>query len=166
LQDALAPVIRFLVLFALFTAAGTWFLTSTRPAESDRGNSEPQTTVAQPTLTPQQLNPEDNVIESSAVLPTATGPLGTKAPRTGWRNRNGKQTPRQNPQSAVGPTTSASRIAGLDSDLLSEGATNGPSDEFYENESASPPAIARLPGYILASPAKQAHHDRDESSLH
>jgi hypothetical protein len=163
LLDAMAPAIRFLLLFALFTAAGTWIMSNRRQAEPVRDISEPTTTAAQPALDLPILKPSEP-IEPPAAGPTAAGPLGDKAPRTGWRDRQSKQLPKKNSHSAVGPT-SAPPVTDANWQLVPQVQASDPPQPTATDDVSGPPALARIAGYILAAPAQQAEHD-DEPSLH
>ena len=174
LHDTLAPVVRFLLLFVLFTAIGTTILTMTRRAEPVNADAEPAATVAQPSLELQNLEPPNQIIETPTAPPTAAGPLNTKTPRTGLRPKTGNRSAIENPQSAVVPAPPAPRIADANrlpqvqtTDRQSSGVGDDPArsyDPAREDNSAVP--TARLSGSILAIPTQQAHHDDNESSLH
>lgn len=171
-EDTLAPVARFLFLFALFTAIGTAILTISRRAEPINDVAEPATAAAQQSLEPQMLKPQSNLLEAPTAPPTAAGPLGTPAPRTGFRIKPDERPAIQSPQSAVAPDASALHTADASGEVVpqvrtSDGPRAGVEDDPTRWEgSAAPPAVARLSGTILAAPTQQAHHDDNQSSLH
>jgi hypothetical protein len=152
-------------LFALFTAAGTWALSRDRRAATEEEFSTPATTAAQPTNDLPLLKPATEPIEPTLGAPTAAGPLGSKAPRTGWRNRHGKRLPPQSKHSAAGPSSAAS-VASAKWQLVPEVQTTDPTDYQSAGDSEASQAVARLQGFILETPTQQAHHDDDQSSLH
>jgi hypothetical protein len=169
LRDRLAPVIRFLVLFALFTAVGTSVLRSGRQATPANELSEPSTAATEKSFETPTLPARADEIEAPNALPTASGPLGTKSPRMGARPKQQGSSARENSQSAIGPASSAARSAASDPKRLPPSLgvrASGPNDGRLENNPVPPPALARLPGYILEAPAQQAYHDQNQSSLH
>lgn len=159
LSDTLAPVGRFLLLFALFTAAGTAFLMSTRPAEIKV--DLPSTTAQQEIGTPAIENRSKN-----EPTPTAAGPLGNTVPRTGTRTKDGNQSAtRHRKSAAVGPTTST-QVATSSGQPLPQVRTADEQSTIAGAPLIGPPAVARLSGTIQEVPTRQAQHDDNQSSLH
>jgi hypothetical protein len=165
LQDAIAPIINFLLLFVLFTAAGTWILSTRRQAEPADAAEPPRTAVQQP-LERQMLEPQSEEIEQPVAAPTAAGPLGSHAPRTGLRIKNSSDAPIGNSQSSTAPASFRPRGAAENSGLSPQSAALDVQDTAGAAPSCDPPAVARLSGSILAAPAQQAHHDDNQPGLH
>lgn len=79
LSDSIAPVVRFLTMVALFTAAGTWIQMTGRRASPAIESMEPPRTAAQPTIVPSK-----DTVDRPVSAPTAAGPLET-TPQSGAR---------------------------------------------------------------------------------
>ncbi|MEX2307122.1 MAG: hypothetical protein WD738_05995 [Pirellulales bacterium] len=163
MADRLAPVARFLLLFALFTVVGTTILTRGPWQKPPNDSVEPATAAAQHSLESQTLQTPTNGIEPPAATPTAAGPLGSKTPRTGLRTK-ANPSASGNPQSAIDDRPSTSRTA--NAKVGSSPRSENQQSDVTAGGSASPPALARLSGYILEAPTRQAHHDEHEPSLH
>ena len=140
LSELAGSIVRFLLLVALFTAAGLSVLMMNGPHRK-------ATTAPMDSLSPHA--------EQSAAAPTALGPQGNlavgvgapfriAAPR-GYPGLRNEQTPNPSVESPSAEPQSEIR---------------NPQSEI------STPAVATLPGYILEVPARQAQHDNDESSIH
>jgi hypothetical protein len=184
LHERLAPVLHFLFLFALFTAAGTWILTTSRRTEPNVEFTEPASAAAQPSLEPQTLTaPSNKIIEPPTSTPTAAGPLGTMTPRTGLRATPDGRPADDNPQATTARDAAAPRVADAGSQPLPRARTrdleqagggdaparrDGPAREDGPDvgPDEAPSAVARLTGSILSAPTQQAHHDDQRSSLH
>jgi hypothetical protein len=176
-------VLHFLFLFALFTAAGTWILTTSRPTDPPGEITEPASAAAQPSLEPQTLTAPSKIIEPPTSTPTAAGPLGTMTPRTGLRATPDGRPADDNPQATTARDTDAPQVADARSQPLPQTRTRdreqagGRDAAAHEDAQAredaparrdveAPPAVARLTGSILSAPTQQAHHDDQRSSLH
>jgi hypothetical protein len=154
-----------LVLFALFTAAGTWILSNAKRSAPEDKVFAP-TTVAQPSIEPPILKPSAAAIEPATGEPTAAGPLGNKAPRTGRRNGPTKRPPNENPLTATGPAPSPPRVAGSTRQVFPQVQAADPPTAERADDSQALEDLAHLPGFILPAPPQQARHDNNESSLH
>jgi hypothetical protein len=162
LNDSLGAWARFLVLFALFTAIGTTVLTMSRTVEPVEELVEPATAAMRPSLEPQ---PNSAAVKVPASGPTAVGPVGKRAARTGLRAKEQPSPTREAPQSAVAHGPSDFRTARTDRQVVPQMRTTEPENRAGD-DAAGPPAMARLSGTILAAPTQQAHHDDDQSSLY
>src|SRR5262245_21841348 len=82
LIDSLAPAVRFLTMFFLFTAAGLWLQMLGRPEVTPTQTIDLPTTATQPALAPPK-----NADAHTLPPPTATGPLEAKPqqPQAGAR---------------------------------------------------------------------------------
>jgi hypothetical protein len=158
LQQTLAPVIRFLMLVALFTIAGTIILLSRaekRPASSPRPHA----------FTQQSLQPAVTALEPSAGAATAQGPIESEdAPMVAPDVQSTAPPPSasaaETAHAAEAPTAhSVSQSEPLSADYSGQ--------ELPQVQTEEPPrAVAHLPGYILEAPAHQASNDDDQSSVH
>jgi hypothetical protein len=175
LLDRLAPVGRFLVLFVLFTAVGTFLLSSRREeASSEPGRPRPRS-ASSPSGVRQSLEPAlPRTEHPSIATPSAFGPLGS----------NAKSTTHDPPstvevmESVEVPQTPAPRLARVDGDLLPQvqttdwdGAHIGGEDAPARLSRATqpedpnrPPAMARLPGTIEAP--RNTYHDSHQPGLY
>jgi hypothetical protein len=168
IYERLEPVVRFLILFALFTAAGTMLLIyNGRPREA--GESRRAVHLESPPISIAPLEPTRSAtekVERTATRPTASGPLGadsetivqgmfveidnhgetdSSAPTPALILANGEELPR------VQTTEPAAAEIALNA--------------ARPQEPAGTPAVARLPGIILESP-RQAKHDDNQPGLH
>jgi hypothetical protein len=98
--DRLAPVASFLTLFLLFTAIGTFVLSTTREAHVTPKHA---ITPASPSSVPlqQKLEPAMNIDHPTIASPKAIGPLGSSPPSTDVEGA--KVTDTRKPKSAVSP---------------------------------------------------------------
>jgi hypothetical protein len=78
--DRIAPAVRFLTLFLLFTAIGT-FVLSTRRDRQTRPSHEQPPSAAAPANVEQKLEPTTENVHPTIATPKAFGPLGTNAER-------------------------------------------------------------------------------------
>ena len=69
--DSIAPVLRFLTLFALFTAAATWFQVVRERNKAMNMPAEPDATTAHDAGTP-----AGKTVDRPTKMPTAVGPVG------------------------------------------------------------------------------------------
>lgn len=166
LHERLAPVLQFLFLFALFTLAGTWILTTARHARTENELTEPAATAVHQSLGTKTLTPAVDILDPPPAVPTAAGPLGNKTPRTGLRARPADSAAGDDPQSALDSAASASRFTSMNWQLLPQVQTVDESPLADEQPPATPPCMARLSGTILATPTQQAHHDDNQSGLY
>jgi hypothetical protein len=177
LDDTLAPIARFVMLFVLFTIAGTAILL----AGKNRTQPEPAIPAAAasaPVLEPTNvIEPVRTVVDEPIASTTASGPSGD-APAAP-RDRSTETLPpfpdvlapsaeTENEQTASGrvssgpagsnakPATSASEF--LTSPLMGSGRA------LPQVRNSEPPtSVARFPGYILESPSRQASNDDEQS---
>jgi hypothetical protein len=154
----LAPLAQFLTLFVLFTILGTLFLRSGHQVKPAEG-IEPATTAAQQVLEPQLPGAAVDV-EPPSVAPTAAGPIGNGAARTGLRTNEEK--PSHNRGSRAGLTHDQQVVANADAlpQLQTSDAAAG-----RQLAAPRPIVVARLSGHVEA-PSQQAQHDDHRSSLH
>ncbi len=191
LLDKLAPLGQFLLLFALFTAAGT-FLISGRRAQSTGEPTRPRNGAATAPAMRQSLEPAPNVDHPTIATPTAFGPLGvTTKPATYGVMETAIANPQsaiRDPQSAIEISppvefTPAPTLARADGEPLPQVQTTEPREDGggdaparweaatsssgveHAQESARPPAVATLPGIIFEAP-RQAYHDTNQPGLH
>jgi hypothetical protein len=185
MYDRLAPVARFLVLFALFTAVGTAFLMKGGFAKhSDRSTQRPA--IAPPTPAAktfrQTLEPAGEEFKSTAAGPTANGPRASQATEANVRANVedlfaeidkrpatvAKQAAPNSPEPALADANANSlpRVQTTDpqlAEIVLNVAENGPA---HAEEPSGPPVVARLPGIILEAPPRQAQHVDNQSGLH
>jgi hypothetical protein len=182
LHDAIAPLVRFVMLVVLFTAAGTTILLA---GKTDRPKSQPMPPAAaaapallQPTTI---IEPTRPAVEQPIAATTATGPSADASQHKGDRltdslpafpdvlapppgasmesDESGSEQVRSDPGAAP-PTPAASAP-----DFLSWPLT-GSGRALPQVQTSEPPtALAHFPGHILESPPRQASND-DESSVH
>ncbi len=183
LTSTLAPAIRFAMLVALFTAAGTSVLlmrnSHSRAPEANK--AKPDVIVKRATITPSTTEP-------GVTLPTAVGPLGSAAHQkrvmstkpttqssTPFSMTTLDTTHEDNEQSVTPPDNdedpSADDFTGAETGCVYPG-TGFPSAELSQlgrlprvRTSQEVPAMARFSGTVIEAPPRQAHHD-DEQSLH
>lgn len=173
LRDALAPAVRFLMMFALFTAAGTSILMFNRQVQPTAEPVKPAAATVQPMLVPAA-----DAVQLSPAPPTAAGPIDATTPRTGRRNNDGSQSAIRKESIRRGGTSeivaelpemrqlSAHGIA-LPRVQSTDPQTAGVEDSPARKDvGARPPAVAHLSPYILEDPTRQAQHVDHESSLH
>jgi hypothetical protein len=161
----LATVVQFLMLFALFTAAGSSLLMM-------------QTAGLWKATTPEETPPAAN----QADIQPATAEPATVHERLDW---DLPEPPTASRPHAESPPISKSAVeqaaAGDEPPAADEsGALPYPTTAFPPTAlptgtqrllpqirtTDQPPAVARLPGYVLEAPIHQAHDDRNEPSLH
>jgi hypothetical protein len=174
LLDSVAPAIRFLTMFVLFTAAATWFQMVSHHSPPPSNSTEPPKTAAD-----EPIAPTKNAIDRPAPAPTAAGPLETN-PQTGTRVGQAKgddfATHKQSsatPCPVISPSVSPPRflIAGrerLPQVQTSEPPTanDRPHDQPGENaaalsedpaaaiEAAEAAEVARYPGFLIENPTR------------
>jgi hypothetical protein len=184
LYDRLAPVARFLVLFALFTAAGTAFLMKGGFAKQSNKSTQSMT---QPPATNvhqfrQTLQPSDEEFKSSNVDPTAKAPTAS-GPKGARRRAEVDDLFAQFDEQPATATThppperTESTLAGAEGQPVprvqttnsetAEIASKEPGDTPARSEEPiEPPVIARLPGIILEVSPRQAQHVENQPGLH
>lgn len=180
LLERLAPLVHFLVLFILFTAAGTFLMSGRRGQSTNQHTPAPGRAVATPPENHPRLEPAAEPVRPTMTMPTAFGPLGATTP------------PAQN---NVSPTELASDLGSLPTATPSAPAlasahgaplpkletteppeapadtattTVKPNRNLPQAERLPPinhPPIARLPGFIFEAP-RQAYHDTNQPGLH
>jgi hypothetical protein len=181
LQERLAPVARFLMLFLLFTAVGTtaMMLSGRRQKAVESNTPRPRSVTPATAASHQRLEPAPTTDEPLSDPLTAIGPLG-KEPKPAVAAEC--PLPKlQNP-----PTSAELRLAAANGGSLPQVQTSDPPRAVQgsldpasvvrgspdpappkaQDEAGSPPAVANLPGYILQSPSRQAQHDDERSILH
>lgn len=170
LVDSVTPVLRFLTLVALFTAAGTWVQVVGRHSRPESESIEPPKTASQGPTNSSTTKTVDRPAES----PTAAGPVGT-TPESGTRvgrvRENDDFAAVQKETDVAKRSVDAPVFATLD--LV--GANGGPlphvqttepavtgvgddparfGDPARDAEAARAPEIARLPGFIIEIPSR------------
>jgi hypothetical protein len=154
----LAPVVRFLMLVALFTIAGTIILLS-RSEKRPTSSTQPRA-FSQQSLEPVAAHGSVESIDSSfsdggahsTALPVAPGEETMPAAPAATAD-------------AVSQTVSESANPSGDVQV-GEYAPNSEQVLSQFPTAEPPPAVAHLPGYILAAPSRQASNDDDQSSIH
>jgi hypothetical protein len=151
LQERLAPVVRFLMLFLLFTAVGTTTLTiSGRSRQQADKMSRPEIHPAPPAAAAshQRLEPADKSNEPPIDPLSATGPAGGDV-------KQAAPLVRLLPKPHFTPARVEPQLAAANGNPLPQVQTTEP-----------PQAVANLPGHIHEAPSRQAHHDDDQSIFH
>jgi hypothetical protein len=165
----LAPVVRFLMLVALFTIAGTIILLS-------RSEKRPTSSTQPRAFTQQSLEPVVTAVGVAGGSPAAHGAVESidssfsdgGAHSTALPTAPGEETMPAAPAptaDAVSQTISESANPAGDVQV----GENGPIGEQVLPQfptAEPPPAVAHLPGYILEAPSRQASNDDDQSSIH
>ena len=181
LPDTLAPVVRFLVLVALFTAAGTMVLSMGKRNQTPPDEVRRTSTAVRQSLEP--VLPSVSAAPSSDeafAAPSSIGPVGAEgAPEvelppdvtvTASANASSKLIPqadvtaahsaRQTPETALDSAAPAfdpplPPMAGAQAGALPQVRISEP-----------PAAVARLPGTIHEIPTRQAKNGDDEPSIY
>ena len=180
LHDAIAPFVRFMMLVALFTIAGTTILMLGKQRVAHPKPAESATIAVQESLEPAAVvAPASSAFKQSASAPTVTGPLGTArlqqigvsgdaAPgladwtQSGLENGEAAAAPATKDISLDSPVEAAESAA----DFLPMPLSSTVRPALPRVQTADPaPAVAHLPGYILELPSRHASHD-DQPSLH
>jgi hypothetical protein len=170
LQERLAPVARFLMLFLLFTAVSTatLLISGRRQKTGQSQPPRPRSSVPATAASHQRLEPAPSSEEPPSDPLTAIGPLGEE-PKPALAAHN------PSPQPAGRQSLTELRLAAANGGSLPQVQTSEPAagvvvapadNSRHAEESSSPPAVAKLPGFILESPSRQAQHDNDQSILH
>ena len=177
LHEAIAPVIRFLILTALFTMAGTMVLMIGKEKSSDAKPAEPVTATIQQSLQPTTIvTPMPVITEQAAAAPTAAGATASSSSFSGPSDADAWSDDDLSSKSGDGELLE--RHASIE-DINSAPWPNDPSADSQATASqqsqtaslpkvqiAEPPiSVARLPGH-LESPPGDAHNDDNKSSLH
>lgn len=169
LRDRLAPLIRFAVMFTLFTVLGTLLLRGLRREPSDSGAAHPPLTrdplpirqqlTTEPTGTEPQPSTETafRLVEPPKPnAPTATGPAGIP--------RGATKPPVEQTGSAIGPPQIVELPQLLPQVQTSSSPTHSAAESVRLPRASGPAPMARLTGDVL--PQRQAHHDDDQSRLY
>ncbi len=180
LWDRVAPTVRFLVWFALFTVVGTMLLTisrrdtpaskSVRPQISSGTGPRARLSAEPAAEALKSLEPAVSASERTKAVPTAVGPLGV-IPRS--ENPN----PQSTPATTVEPLPAGTsdhplpQVQTFDPQSIGvEGASAQPKmvgdDPARVGESNGQSTVARLSGYVLPAPARQASHDDNQPIIH
>jgi hypothetical protein len=179
LDDALAPLARFVMLFVLFTIAGTTILLAGKGNRSQPVTTPPAATTTGPLLEPTTIiEPVRPAIEKPVAASTAAGPTDERAPRSGdetytlpafpdvfatpaeasvgTEKSNGARVTSDRPADESSPAATALEF--LTSPLTGTGRA------LPQVQTSEPPkAVAHLPGHILESPSRQASNDDQQS---
>jgi hypothetical protein len=179
LDDALAPLARFVMLFVLFTIAGTTILLAGKGNRSKPVTTPPAATTTGPLLEPTTIiEPVRPAIEKPAAASTATGPAGDTATRSrdetftlpafpdvfatpaeasaGAEESNGARV--TSDRAAEDSSPAATALEFLTSPLTGTGRA------LPQVQTSEPPkAVAHLSGQILESPSRQASNDDQQS---
>ena len=160
LADSIAPVVRFLTLVALFTAAGTWIqIVKLRNAENARLAEPPATTAHEPG------EPAAKTADRFAEPPSASGPTGTTPEsntRMGRARENDDFAKLRGDILPIAPVAVATESAFPDltnanGTTLPRVRTTEPANSEIESEaatSAAPPEVARIPGFSVRTPSR------------
>jgi hypothetical protein len=163
LQDRLAPVVRFLMMFLLFTAVGTTALTIMGRAQHSKKSRVTPSRAAAPAaaVSHQRLEPAPSDEKPPGEPLSAIGPAGGSPPPAVAAIRF---LPKPNfTRSGREP-----RLATANGDPLPQvRTTESPAAGLGPSSDDGPraTAVANLPGYILESPSPQAQHD-DQPIVH
>jgi hypothetical protein len=179
LDDALAPLARFVMMFVLFTIAGTTILVASKASHSEPEISPAAAATTGPLLEPTTtIEPVQPAVEQPVAASTATGPIGegTVQPRDesdalptfpdmfgtpidaslGGQDTSGKQITSDRPVEESSPAATALEF--LTSPLTGTGRA------LPRVQTSEPPkAVAHLPGHILELPSRQASNDDEQS---
>jgi hypothetical protein len=179
LHDALAPVVRFVMLVVMFTAAGTTIIMAGKADQRKPEPNSPAAPAAQPLLEPTSImEPAVATVEPAA---TATGPSRELAAPHFYRLIDSVPpfpdiwSPPANPSAdsddssgekvTSDPSLAPSNPADSAADFRSSPLTNNGHTLPQVRTSEPPAAVAHLPGHILESPSRQASND-DEPSVY
>jgi hypothetical protein len=179
LDEALAPIARFVMLFVLVTIAGTAILLAGKNRSKPEPAS-PSATAGAPVLEPTTvIETVRTVIEQPIASTTATGP-SNDAPATG-RDRASDSLPpfpdvlapaadvstqtegTANEHVSSDPAASDAKPATSASEFLTSPLTGTGRPLPQVRTSEPPTSVAHLPGYILESPSRQASNDDEQS---
>jgi hypothetical protein len=177
LDEALAPIARFVMLFVLFTIAGTAILLAGKN-RSKPVPATPAAAAAAPVLEPTTvIETVRTIIEQPIASTTATGP-SEEAPAAP-RDRASESLPPfpdvlAPPADASTQTEGTEQLSGDRAASDSKPATSasefltlpltGAGRALPQVRTTEPPSsLAHLPGYILESPSRQANHDDEQS---
>ncbi len=179
LDDALAPLARFVMMFVLFTIAGTTILVAGKANHSEPEINPSAAATTGPLLEPTTtIEPVQPAVERPVAASTATGPIGEAsvepwdetdtlptfpdmfgAPSDaslGGEDTSGKQITSDQPVEESSPAATALEF--LTSPLTGAGRA------LPRVQTSEPPkAVAHLRGYILESPSRQASNDDEQS---
>ena len=181
LHDTIGPAVRFFMLVALFTVAGTTVLMIGSEEQASPEISKPVPPALRQTLEPTTAADASNLsVEGPAAAPTASGPLGAQV----GPHVDAIQTPIVLPADPITPLTSQD----VDAETHGEGEPAGEPLDDREREarespllpltsadgrplpqvqtSEPPAAVAHLPGHILEVPSRQANHDDNQPSIY
>jgi hypothetical protein len=181
LDDALAPLARFVMLFVLFTIAGTTILIAGKANRSKPVTTPPAAATTGPLLEPTTIiEPVRPAIEKPVAASTAIGPTGDTAARS--RDDTDTFTLPEFPDVFATPTKAPvgageSNDAQVTSDRPAEESSpaatalefltsplTGTGRALPQVQTSEPPkAVAHLPGHILESPSRQASNDDQQS---
>jgi hypothetical protein len=170
--ETLGPIVRAVLLVALFTAAGIILLAGGNdhePAVREKVSTES-------TVTRQSLEPADSIVEASAPAPTAAGP-------TSLPDNPADQVAAHDPDSAeleneidvTAPEAVHARGEATEAARHPYPETAWPAAVMPEaGQSAlpqvqttdQPQAVAHLPGIITEIPQRHASHDDNQPGLH
>jgi hypothetical protein len=179
LDDALAPLARFVMMFVLFTIAGTTILVAGKANHPKPEISPAAAATIGPLLEPTTtIEPVQPAVGQPVAASTASGPIGeaTVQPRDetgslpafpdmfeapsdaslGGEETSGKQI--TSDQTVEESSPAATALEFLTSPLTGTGRV------LPQVQTSEPPkAVAHLPGHILESPSRQASNDDEQS---
>jgi hypothetical protein len=179
LHEAIAPVIRFLILTALFTMAGTMVLMIGKEKRGDAKRSEPVTATVGQSLQPTDIVvPTPVATEQAAAPPAAAGPTASSSALSGqseaiaWPEDDLNSSMKRDddePQgrhASIEDTNSAPWPNEPSADLRATASQQLQTASLPKVQIAEPPiSVAHLPGH-LESPPAGASHDDNKSSVH
>jgi hypothetical protein len=159
LIDSLAPAVRFLTMFVLFTAAGLWLQMLGRHEAAPTQSMELPKTAAQPPVAPTK-----NADAHTLPAPTATGPLevAPQPPQTGARLGQADGNDFAKLEQKVVPVPMMNRPAVNPPHVLVRSGeplprvhtTEPQSANSSGSESGEMPSVAQLPGTFFEIPTR------------
>ena len=172
MMERLGPVVRFVLLVALFTAAGVILLAGGKNAQP----SAREKSSAEATVTRQKLEPAAMVVDASTSAATAAGPTTIADSLVDRDSADSPDTDELNAPTNKPTPDDAQVQRGASEDAMSPYPETGwPQAAFPEGGHSAlpqvqttdaPGAIAHLPGFITEIPPRHASHDDNQPGLH
>ncbi|HVT27245.1 MAG TPA: hypothetical protein VHE81_04435 [Lacipirellulaceae bacterium] len=168
LADSVAPVIRFLTLVALFTAAGIWIQMMGRHMSPPKDPMEMPRTAQEPAMPPVSMGLDQH----AAPAPTSAGPLdssrktGARVGRAGSDDFSTVEQSLMAAPLATGPTNMPPHFLVISGNQLPRVQTTDPKPARVEGDMArdqvselksdsdEPPAVAQRPGFLSEIPTR------------
>lgn len=188
LAERLVPAVRFLGIFMLVTAVGTFVLSTRRNVPDAEPVSIEPAAVTAPVHIEQSLEPAPIPDHPTIASPTALGPLGLKAknptqylksapettllPMADFPNEYDPFSEVDAPPTSVSTPNHGTPLPSLQTTdppaatpALADDRAPAHRPSAAPQEPSQPPAIARLPGVIFEAP-RHAYHDNNQPGLH